>query len=101
MLAGASPLWPLAELAGEVSGHSCLFLLCWITVLLLAWLQSYHMKTRQPCISQNEKGIQHLKSRSPMTCLCWTAAVTAAEQGAPSLLYIRPGLAGERSMDAA
>ena len=74
ILAGASPLWPLAELAGEVSGHSCLFLLCWITVLLLAWQQSYRMKTRQPCISQNEKGIQHLKSRSPMTCLCWTAA---------------------------
>lgn len=73
MLAGASPLWTLAELDGEVSGHSCLFLLCWIAVLLLAWQQSYRMKIHQSCISQNEKAVQHLKSRSPMTCLCWTA----------------------------
>lgn len=74
MLAGASALWDLAELSEEVSGHSCLFLLCWITVLLLAWHHSYRMKTRQLCVSQNENGVQRLKSRSPMTCLCWSAA---------------------------
>ena len=85
VLAGASPLLGLAALVGEVSAHSCLFLLCWIAVLLLAWQQNYRMKSCQPYTRQNEQGDLLLLAFVGLQQV--GGAVPTAEQGAPRPVY--------------